>query len=331
MAFRGVSIKSHHRLLYEKMCGFLIGNSPALTINNQTVRHRRTKHWDPKWKTLRRLKVIKVDLPNFREKFDELSEEEVRSRLKQSGVLPTRPWQEHPFSITSTGQIFEAYVPPEGDGKVSPITVQGAKQSLQFLEKKTKTMLTVRKIRQFEEEFDGPQFCKEATNIYIKVHELMAKKELDNLTDYVTERVYPEVIHNIDNKTLNWKYLKDVELPRIVHARHTNVVTNDNIFAQVTVRFHTQQILAVYDRFGRLMHGSEILAKDVLEYVVFEKHLSNQYGVWRIHDKIIPTWLPPREPLRRTFRKIVEPEVDSTVVPHEEENVEKDTSKELSK
>ena len=28
-------------------------------------------------------------------------------------------------------------------------------------------------------------------------------------------------------------------------------------------------------RFGRLIHGSETVAKDVLEFVVFEKHLSN--------------------------------------------------------
>lgn len=57
------------------------------------------------------------------------------------------------------------------------------------------------------------------------------------------------------------------------------------------------------------MHGSEILAKDVLEYVVFEKHLANEYGQWRLHDKIIPDWLPPREPSERTYRKSVEPPV----------------------
>lgn len=61
-------------------------------------------------------------------------------------------------------------------------------------------------------------------------------------------------------------------------------------------------MLAVYDRFGRLMHGSEIIAKDVLEYVVFEKHLANLYGKWRIHDKIIPDWLPPREPTLVTYK-----------------------------
>ncbi|OWR45104.1 putative 39S ribosomal protein L45 [Danaus plexippus plexippus] len=71
----------------------------------------------------------------------------------------------------------------------------------------------------------------------------------------------------------------------------------------ITVRFHSRQQLAVYDRFGRLIHGSEIVAKDVLEYVVFEKHLSNVYGAWRIHDKIIPDWAPPREPSRLTRAK----------------------------
>jgi hypothetical protein len=47
-------------------------------------------------------------------------------------------------------------------------------------------------------------------------------------------------------------------------------------------------------RFGRLIHGSEAVAKDVLEYCVFEKHLSNVYGTWRLHAKIIPDWMPRR-------------------------------------
>ena len=33
------------------------------------------------------------------------------------------------------------------------------------------------------------------------------------------------------------------------------------------------------------------MAKDVLEYVVLEKHLSSLYGKWRLHGKIIPEWL----------------------------------------
>lgn len=319
MALRGAIVELNKRLLQEKLTGLLASSS--VNLNAQIVRHRRTKHWDPKWKFLRRLKVFKVDLPKYNEKAENFSEEEIRSRLKEQGLLPPRPWVEKQYCISSTGGVFEPYIPPEGDGKVSSITAQGAMQNIQFLEKKTKTMFSIRKIRQFEEDFDSPEFCKEATSIYIKMHELMAAQDKDNIIQYVTERAYPEVMHNIENKTIHWKYIKDIELPRIVHARHTEVITKENLFAQVTVRFNTQQMLAIYDRFGRLMHGSEILAKDVLEYVVFEKHMSNEYGIWRVHAKIIPTWMPAKEPSKTTYRKQIEPEVDTSIVSHEDSNI----------
>ena len=61
------------------------------------------------------------------------------------------------------------------------------------------------------------------------------------------------------------------------------------------------QILAVYDRFGRLLYGNPIVAKDTLEYVVFEKHLSNVYGKWRIHAKIIPVWVEEKPVSKNTY------------------------------
>lgn len=68
------------------------------------------------------------------------------------------------------------------------------------------------------------------------------------------------------------------------------------------------QKLAVYDRFGRLMYGSEILAKDVLEYIVYERHLSNKHGSWRIHAKIIPDWMPAKDSVPKTYRVVESPE-----------------------
>lgn len=50
------------------------------------------------------------------------------------------------------------------------------------------------------------------------------------------------MIHNIDNKTLRWSFIKSIEPPRVVHARVTDIITPDNLFAQLTVRFHTQQV-----------------------------------------------------------------------------------------
>ncbi|KAH8357123.1 hypothetical protein KR084_003732 [Drosophila pseudotakahashii] len=273
-------------------------------IQMQQVRHRQTKHWQPEFKRLRKQKFVKMDLPNLREKQEDISKEEMRSRMKERGVLPPRPWMERPFHISCTGGIFEAYVPPEGDGKKSIISTSGAKQKLEFLEKKSKSLMAVRKIRSYEESFSSDEFGAEAQEIYIQAHTHMAAKDKYKIREFVSERCYPEMMHNVKDKTIRWKFLQSLEPPRVVHARVTEVITKENQFAQVTVRFHSQQMLAIYDRFGRLMHGSEILTKDVLEYVVFEKHISNEYGKWRLHDKIIPDWLPAKQPAPITYRLI---------------------------
>ncbi|XP_067614513.1 large ribosomal subunit protein mL45 [Eurosta solidaginis] len=282
-----------------------------LQLEAQQLRHRQTKHWNPKFKKLRKLKFIKMDIPNLQEKPGDLSQEEMRSRLKERGVLPPRPWLERPFHISCTGGIFEPYVPPEGDGKKSFISSAGAKQKFEFLEKKSKSVLAVRKIRSYEEDFRKEDFVNDAQDIYIAAHTQMAAKDKYKLREFITERCYPEMMHNIRDKTIHWRFLQSLEPPKLVHARVTDMITKDNLFAQVTVRFHTQQMLAIYDRFGRLMHGSETLSKDVLEYVVFEKHISNEYGKWRLHDKIIPDWLPPKEPGMVTYRVIEESEEEA--------------------
>lgn len=275
----------------------------AETVHFEQIRFRTGKHWNPKFKKLRHLKFIKVDLPDFeslRKPPEELTKEEIKAKMKERGILPDRPWVEKPMFISSTGSVFEPYVPPEGDGKVSAITTTGAKQKLEYIEKKSKSMMAVRKIRSFEENFEFWSFLEEAQKIYISAHESMINKDRDTLVDFVTERALPEVVSNIRDKTIRWKFLESIEKPKVVHVRCTDVISKENIFSQITVRFHTQQILAVYDRFGRLMHGCETTPKDVLEYVVFEKHLANKYGKWRIHDKIIPDWMPPPEPSKRT-------------------------------
>lgn len=239
---------------------------------------------------------------------EDLTPDQIKSRMKERGVLPPRPWMERPFFISCTGGTFEPYVPPEGDGKQSLVTPTGAKQKFELMEKKSKSFMAVRKIKNYEEDFHMPTFAETAQDIYIQAHEALCAKDKYKLRELVTERVYPEMMHNALNKTIRWKFIKSLEPPRVVHARCTDVITKENIFAQVTVRFHTQQSLAIYDRFGRLMHGSEILAKDVLEYVVYEKHISNEYGVWKLHEKIIPDWMPAKDPALITYRIDDEPE-----------------------
>nr|XP_015289420.1 PREDICTED: 39S ribosomal protein L45, mitochondrial [Macaca fascicularis] len=78
------------------------------------------------------------------------------------------------------------------------------------------------------------------------------------------------------------------------------MMNQGNVYGQVTVCMHTRQTLAIYDRFGRLMYGQEDVPKDVLEYVVFEKQLTNPYGSWRMYSKIVPPWAPPKQPILKT-------------------------------
>lgn len=59
--------------------------------------------------------------------------------------------------------------------------------------------------------------------------------------------------------------------------------------------------MALYDRFGRLLYGNERIAKDVLDFIVFEKHLTDTYGKWRIHGKIKPQWELPNYELVKTM------------------------------
>ncbi|XP_046972225.1 probable 39S ribosomal protein L45, mitochondrial [Vanessa cardui] len=284
----------------------------------QPSRSTTSKHFNPKYKKHRAQKYLKIDLPDTNEDDSKLSPEKMRQKMKERGLMPPRPWMERPFYISATGGVFEGYVPPEGDGKASLVSTTRAKQTVQLLEKKSKSMMAIRKIKSYDEDFDSKEFCNEAQNIYIKAHESLANNDKYALRKYVTEKAYPEFRHNSLLKTIRWKFLDSLEPPRVVHARCTDIVSKENIFAQVTVRFHTRQQLAVYDRFGRLIHGSEIVAKDVLEYIVFEKHLSNLYGTWRIHDKIIPDWAPPKDPSKLTRLK-PEPEPVSVVVEEEVE------------
>ncbi|XP_054260513.1 probable 39S ribosomal protein L45, mitochondrial [Macrosteles quadrilineatus] len=286
---------------------FNVLNKNVLKSSICTTSETFSKHWNPKFKKLRAKKVIKVELPDYDKasrSVNELSKEEIRSIMKEKGILPSSPWMERPYFISTTGEIVEPYVPPEGDGKVSFITKEGAKQNIEFIGKKGKSLLALRKLRKFDDDFELDDFLITAQDVYMKAHNAMMKvrEDKEELQLYVTERAYPQMIHNVEDKTIHWKMIGLLDPPRLVQARTVEIISKDNLFCQLTVRFHTQQTLAIYDRFGRLLYGSEILAKDVLEYVIFEKHLSNKYGRWRIHAKIIPDWMPPKEPARATFR-----------------------------
>jgi len=296
-------MSSPRRLL--SVCSANLGwrqeHKPTPRGHNRPHRHR-----DPCWSKLRGAKVFKVDVPDYefqrRAALGKASPAEVRDELKKSGEAPLRErYTEKPLYLSCTGGVLDDYVPPEGDGKASVVSTEGAKQRTLVAQRKTKTLLAVRKIRKYDEAFDPRTFVEQAQDVYIAAHKLLAGRDYDGLHEYVTEKVYPEMKCNVEKKTIYWQFVKSLEPPRAVSVRVQDIITKDNHFAQIIVRMHTQQILAVYDRFGRLLYGNPIVAKDTLEYVVFEKHLSNVYGKWRIHAKIIPDWVEEKPVSKKTY------------------------------
>lgn len=277
-----------------------------MLMKQQVMFYPTSKHYNPKFRKERAQKFLKIDLPDFDKmrKDQNLSPDELRRKMKKEGKQPPRTHNERPINISCTAGVFEEYVPPEGDGKSSLVSTKGAKQRLMGLEKKGTSLMAVRKIKKYLTNFDIKEFAQEAQDIVIEAQDLLQNvtKNEERLHELVSEKAYPELTHGLDLKTLRWSFVGSIEPPRVVHVRVTDMMSKENLYAQVTVRLFTQQCLAIYDRFGRLMYGSEHLVKDILEYVVFENHISNLYGQWRIHSKIIPEWMPPRDPILRTYR-----------------------------
>ncbi|KAM7121101.1 LOW QUALITY PROTEIN: large ribosomal subunit protein mL45-like [Molossus nigricans] len=140
----------------------------------------------------------------------------------------------------------------------------------------------IRKIREYDANFKIEDFPEKAKDIFIEAH-LCLK----------------DMVWDLQYKIVRWSFVESLEPAQVVQVHCSSKVNQGNI-CEVTIRMHTRQTLAICDRFGRLMYGQEDVLKDVLEYVVFEKHLTNPYGRWRMHGKIIPPWAPPKQPILKT-------------------------------
>jgi len=226
-------------------------------------------------------------------------------KMKRDGMLPPRGFDERPIDISSSYDINDRYVPPEGDGVKSLLSKEGSKDKANRARMWTKTKNAIRKINKIEKDIGGfaaEYFSEEAVDLFILAHEALAEGNRTRLHELVTSKCYRELMHGLEYKTLRWRYHEAIEPPRVVHASLFNSGPGENQFAQVTVRIHSSQSIAIYDRFGRLAYGDPELQRSVVEFVVFEKRVSDTYGTWRMHGKIEPEWVDAKPPIKKTFR-----------------------------
>ncbi|KAM6972745.1 large ribosomal subunit protein mL45 [Aplochiton taeniatus] len=222
------------------------------------------------------------------------------AKARAAGIVIRQQYMERAINIACTAGVFDPYIPPEGDARLSSLSKEGLKQRTEQIRQSAASQLAIRKIKEHDSEFTTKGFPERAQDIFIQAHNALTQFDKQTLHSLVTERCYPEMTRGNRSKTLRWRFLESLEPPRVVHARCPDMVSKGNLYGQVTLRMHSRQTLAVYDRFGRLMFGSEEEARDVLEYLVLERHLVNPYGRWRLHAKIVPSWAPAKDPIVKT-------------------------------
>lgn len=99
-------------------------SSPIIYLSNNTQQVRNIKkHWNPNFRTQRIQEFIKIKIPNCAGN-KELTPDEVRTKMKEHGLLPCKSWNENPILISCTTSIFEPYIIPKGDGKFSSTTTE---------------------------------------------------------------------------------------------------------------------------------------------------------------------------------------------------------------
>ncbi|XP_034544915.1 39S ribosomal protein L45, mitochondrial [Notolabrus celidotus] len=222
------------------------------------------------------------------------------AKAKAAGLVFRQQYFERPINIACSAGVFDPYIPPEGDARLSSLSKEGLKQRTEQIRQSATSQLAIRKIKEHDSEFTTKGFAVRAQEIFIEAHHALANFDKAKLHSLVTERCYPEMTRGNRYKSIRWRFIESLELPKVVHARCPDMVTKGNMYGQVTVRMHSKQTLAIYDRFGRLMLGSDEQPKDVLEYLVIERHLVNPYGRWRLHGKIVPSWAPAKDPIIKT-------------------------------
>ncbi|XP_065839439.1 large ribosomal subunit protein mL45-like isoform X2 [Oscarella lobularis] len=197
---------------------------------------------------------------------------------------------ERPITLKSVGQIVNEYTPPEKEYRKSLITKAGWIQRWESLKMKLITTYSIGIIKRYVKPFKVIPFAKEAEKLYCEANSALAQNDKKALLELTTENAYQTLRKEYPNQRISWKFVETLSRPRVVHARVAPLLTKENYFAQVTVRLHTKQILAVYDQLHRLVQGDEHNARNVVDYVVMERHIVEKGTPWRICGKVIPHW-----------------------------------------
>ncbi|GMS89290.1 hypothetical protein PENTCL1PPCAC_11465, partial [Pristionchus entomophagus] len=303
----------HHHLESGNLRRFL-----GIERSNKAKANRNTHHNERMFRKMRGRKTVLIELPDDVEqrKQEALPPNKLRMEMLKKGINPfrevqPRTWQEAQVTLQSFYGVIDPYVKNEdplpwlGNGlNLGALKTKGQEVQQSVMHKWQSYKSGTSRIKKKEgfEKFDTKTFGPTADSIYEEAHEALMARNVKGLHGLITEHAYGKMWPDVAEGSIVWRLVDKVEPSKVVSVRCSDhPYKSGNDIAQITVRMHLKQILAVYDRFGHLTVGSETEPRTSLEYVVFENHIAVVDGKWRLHDKVYPRWLDRKEPAQFTM------------------------------
>ncbi|ORX53675.1 Tim44-domain-containing protein, partial [Hesseltinella vesiculosa] len=189
--------------------------------------------------------------------------------------------------------VFANYIPPETSPAISDFQ-RWRLTKWRNLKNSVQNMLSVGliKYKSQYEKWNSGKFLTEAEEAYKDMNDAFARGDRSLLEEVCLDAMYTNMKNQMKTRKdmrWAWGYHGEVETPRIVCVRclGTGGISKQGFsVGQVTVRMHTKQTMAVYDKKNRLVGGDPNTIHNVLEYVVFQKTISDPEDIWRVYGKI---------------------------------------------
>ncbi|KAI9481383.1 MAG: hypothetical protein EXX96DRAFT_566502 [Benjaminiella poitrasii] len=190
--------------------------------------------------------------------------------------------------------VFANYVPPEQTPSMLSDFGRWRLTKWRNMKNNVQNLLSVGliKYKSLYEKWNSRKFLAEAIETYKDMNDAFARGDRSILEEVCLDSMYSNMknqIKNRNNARWEWKYHGDVEQPKIVCVRclgSTGISKHGFAIGQVTVKMFTKQSMAVYDKKNRVVGGDPNKIHNVLEYVVFQKTISDPEDIWRIYGKV---------------------------------------------
>ncbi|KAF9187434.1 39S ribosomal protein L45, mitochondrial [Haplosporangium sp. Z 767] len=132
------------------------------------------------------------------------------------------------------------------------------------------------------------RFLGESEEAYISMNEAFAKGDRKFLEDICTPSMFAKLKGQLKDRTgrYEWRYNGLVEKPQIVSIRQGQI--GGHVLIQIIVRLHSNQSMGVFDKKNKLIAGDLKKSVPVLEYIVFQRYITDPEDNWKILGKTAP-------------------------------------------